>query len=122
MLQTSFDFEAAQQAKETGMAAAADSARARAPLELAKEIAIELATLNGETNADAVGELLLSRHGIESLGPAAGSVFRGGGWMFTGRRVVSSRVTNHGRELKVWKLKAEDGHKQTDDGAETSFD
>lgn len=104
-MQATFDFEASQQAKEIGMQSAAESLAAGGVLALARNIARRLATLNGETHADIVGVVLEHEHGIKSMGPAAGSLFREPCWEFTGRRIVSSRVSNHGRELKIWKLK-----------------
>lgn len=100
-----FDFEASQVAKITGMDHADSARAAMGPLALAREIAIRLAIQNGETHADAVGEELERLHGIKSLGPSAGSLFKGKCWEFTGRRVLSSRVSNHSRELKVWRLR-----------------
>lgn len=85
--------------KETGMALAAENraeglAKARAA---ARRIALGRA--DRTCHADLVGE----ETGL-NLGPAAGSIFRDGAWEFTGERVPSRRVTNHARELKVWKL------------------
>ena len=73
-------------------------------LELAREIAVELCKQNGTANADQVGKMLEDRHGIKSLGASAGSLFKGSQFEFTGQRVVSRRIKNHGREIKVWKL------------------
>jgi len=104
-MQAIFDFDESQEAKTIGMDRAAASSEAVNILSLGREIARRLAKQNGETNADAVGEVLERDHGINTLGPAAGSLFRGSCWEFTGRRMVSSRVSNHGRELKIWRLK-----------------
>ena len=89
-------------AKTEGMLNAAD-ARPRA-LQLARQVARELCEQFGETEADAVGRELKVRYGIDSLGPAAGSLFKVG-FVFTGRRVRSTRISNHARELKIWRLK-----------------
>ena len=40
----------------------------------------------------------------EMLGNAAGSVFRGKDWRFTGRWEKSARVSNHARVNRVWEL------------------
>ena len=74
-------------------------------LALARCAAVEIALRHRDriTNADEVGELLLKEHGIDSLGPWAGAIFRGKDWEFTGQRVVSKRVKNHAREIKVWR-------------------
>lgn len=91
--------------KEKGMELAAEADASIEPLELARGIALRLATMYGETNADQVGQLLWTEHQIKSLGPAAGSIFKGPEWEFTGKRVLSTRVSNHAREIKVWRLK-----------------
>lgn len=41
----------------------------------------------------------------EGLGNAAGSVFKGERWEFTGQFVPSRRITNRGRYVRVWRLK-----------------
>ena len=100
-----FDLAASEAAKVGGMDSAAVG---KSPaLTLARAIAADLCRINGETNADAVGEILAARHGIASLGPAAGSLFKRG-FIFTGRRIRSSRKSNHARELKIWRLKRDD--------------
>ncbi len=37
------------------------------------------------------------------LGNAAGSLFKGSEWEFTGKWVPSARTSNHGRYLRVWR-------------------
>lgn len=98
-----FDFSEAKARKEAGMALAAE--HQPTDLDLAREIAATLGRRCGEVDADMVGIVLKAQHGIESLGPAAGSIFRGKEWEFTGRRKMSARKTNHAREIKVWKWK-----------------
>ena len=63
-----FDWAASQDAKDEGMARAAD---ANTDLEKAREIARELCQINGSCDADQVGRLLFDRYRITSLGPAA---------------------------------------------------
>jgi hypothetical protein len=74
-------------------------------LTMARRIAIEYASRFGTVNADIVGKLMKEHYGIDSIGPAAGALFRGPEWEFTGQRVLSSRVSNHSREIKVWRLR-----------------
>ena len=74
-------------------------------LTIARRIAIEYASRFGTVNADIVGKYIKERYGIDSIGPAAGALFRGPEWEFTGQRVLSSRVSNHSREIKVWRLR-----------------
>lgn len=98
-----FDYARATEKKAEGMVLAA----AAQPdlLNIARRIAAEIANRkpNHECNADEVG-LELARRGYQSnLGPAAGSIFKGQEWEFTGRRIRSERVKNHARELKVWR-------------------
>lgn len=102
---TLFDYAESQRRKADGMEAAAEAQPTA--LALARGIARELARRDGETHADAVGRVLHQRHGITTLGPAAGSLFKGGGWEWTGKFVTSERKTNHGRLLRVWRLSPE---------------
>lgn len=74
-------------------------------LDTARAIALELGR-RGDVTADDVGRMMEQRgYAVEDLGPAAGSIFKTKQWQFTGVRVASSRKSNHGRELKVWRLK-----------------
>lgn len=41
----------------------------------------------------------------EELGNAAGSLFRGKEWQFSGQWRKSTRVTNHARYIMIWRLK-----------------
>jgi hypothetical protein len=74
-------------------------------LTLARQCAKEWAKRFGTVNADIVGIEMSERYGVKTLGPAAGALFRGAEWEFTGQRVLSSRVSNHSREIKVWRLR-----------------
>jgi len=101
-----FDIVEGEKAKKGGMTAAAWSrsdllTEARA---VAHDLAIVRATR--EVHADDVNREM-KRRGIpfEELGPAAGSIFKTGNWIFTGKRVKSARISNHARELKVWRLR-----------------
>lgn len=96
-----FDAAESDRRKREGMAIAAD---ASSHLDLAREIAIDLARAHGEVHADMVIAELNERHGLTTLGNAAGSLFRGKHWKFSGRRVKSSRKHAHCNELKVWQL------------------
>jgi len=98
-----FDWAEGQRRKDGGKESAADSSK---HLELARRIARALAMKHGTTHADAVGRVLSETYGIQTLGPAAGSLFSGSDWSFTGERITSSRKKNNGREIKVWRLTA----------------
>lgn len=39
------------------------------------------------------------------LGMAAGSVFKGDDWEYTGQTIKTKRASSHARDVKVWKLK-----------------
>lgn len=100
-------FDAAEsEARKTAGMSSAEGARAKV-LDLARKTARHLASLNGEVTSDDVNDVLSRAYDISpsELGPAAGSVFKGKGWEFTGKRVRSRYVRNHSRELKVWRLK-----------------
>ena len=84
--------------KDAGMERAADAKPDL--LAHARSILVRLAIKNGEVTADDLPEDMRVQ-----LGPAMGSVFKGGMWEFTGKRKVSVLVSNHGRELKVWRLR-----------------
>jgi len=103
---TEFDRKESETRKETGMAQGADADGKPEMLEQARDIARELCQLHGETHADAVGLLMNERHGVATMGPAAGSIFKVG-FTFTGRRVRSDRKTNHAREIKIWRLETD---------------
>jgi hypothetical protein len=75
-------------------------------LNKAREIAREIAARKGETNSDEVSIELARRGYPDCIGPAAGSIFKSGDFVFTGRFVNSTRVTNHSRLLRVWALRA----------------
>lgn len=94
-----FEWSASHQAKEAGMEQAADAHPTH--LEVAREIARHLADTHGTVHADMVGEELARRN--ITVGPWAGSIFKGGEWEFTGSFVSSSRRSNHGRLLRVWR-------------------
>lgn len=98
-----FDQEKGDRLKQEGMAKAAQNNVS--DLLKARQIAIRLCAEHGEVNADDVGRLMKKEYGVASLGPSAGSLFKGGQFEFTGKRVISHRSKNHGREIKVWRFK-----------------
>jgi len=98
-----FDKWSSERAKTVGKTIAAEAQPTN--LELAQDIAREMGLL-GEVNADDVGRVLLQRHSIKSLGGAAGSIFSGDDWKWTGKFVKSTRTKNHSRLLMVWRLKS----------------
>jgi len=98
-----FDEIEAEQLKRAGMERAA--AHNPDDLTLARWIAEELARDgDGTCNADQVGKVLKDQHDIDSLGPVAGSIFRGKQWKFTGEWIKSVRKSNHCRMIREWRL------------------
>ena len=102
----SFNLVEGEKEKSRGMSAASWSRSDL--LAEARKIACELAMTREtrECHADNVNREM-KRRGIpfEELGPAAGSILKGKDWIFTGKRIKSARITNHARELKVWRLR-----------------
>ena len=68
----------------------------------AKAIAKELGKQNGIVTIDAV-QARLATMGLDKLGNAAGSVFRGKEWQATGQFVATEREKGHARKIGVWK-------------------
>lgn len=99
-----FDAPASEAAKKAGMQQAADSNKSL--LEHARKVAVELAQ-RGPITADDVQRRLVEQ-GIseKALGNAAGSLFKGKQWVWTGRLVKSSRVHAHSNLLREWRLNA----------------
>ena len=54
---------------------------------------------------DAYRGLLLEGFTASDLGKAAGSIFTKKLWEYTGRRRRSARVSNHGRAIRIWRLR-----------------
>ena len=98
-----FDAEESRDRKRIGMTRAAVNRNVL--LDKAREIARFLAQRDGETNSDAVSQELMQRGYPDCIGPAAGSIFKTSEWVFTGRFVNSTRITNHSRLLRVWALR-----------------
>lgn len=102
-MQTTFDFEAAQRAKEIGMAEAFESKRAL--VEYARKIAVKIAERQTVVSMDDV-QYALECEGISvfALGNSAGGLFERKKWEAVGR-VKSARVHSHGNWLTQWKLR-----------------
>ena len=98
-----FDELEAEQLKRAGMARA--EANNLTDLELARHIAENLADdHDGLCDADQVGRVLKDKYDIDTLGPAAGSLFRDAKWQFTGEWIKSVRKSNHCRMIRQWRL------------------
>lgn len=105
MDQLEFNFERGEELKAEGQERAA---RSRAELlEVARYFARKIARGRPErrlTMDDVQRALIREGHTPSDLGNAAGSVFRGKEWKFTGVTVKSERVSNHCRRLPVWEF------------------
>ena len=99
---TQFDLFEGRRRKERGMALAADAVPRL--IAQARVFARRHAEQHGEVTADNVSEWL-EQQGLPDLGPAAGQLFRGPDWAFTGRFIQSARKSNHARLLRVWRLR-----------------
>lgn len=97
-----FDGDEGERQKQEGMDRAADNRAAR--LAIAREVARKLAVKRPTRSitADDVGRYMKDNN-LGELGPAAGSLFKTKDWEWTGERRNSRRVSNHSRELKVWR-------------------
>ena len=100
-----FDPIQAERNKHIGMQQAAKT-RAKV-LTLARRVAIEIAKnrKDGVCHADLVQKELGLR-GIlpHQLGNAAGSIFRGKNWEWTGHFIKSERTTSNQRIIRVWQF------------------
>ena len=92
--------------RDMGIATAADSRN-----DLINKVREFLRTLarsrdNRCVTADDAYKFLAIRDGeLQRLGNAAGALFRTGEWEFTGCWTPSTRVSNHARMVRVWRLK-----------------
>lgn len=100
---TIFDAIAANAAKERGIEIA--SGNKRHELRFAQSVAREIGRRQGTVTADDVIRELIEVHGWKEgqLGNAAGGMFRGSCWKFTGDMAACERVSSHGRMLRVWR-------------------
>ncbi len=96
-----FDLAAGLQAKEEGMALAAENRKRL--LTVARAIARGIGLVRREVTMDMVSREMLKRNLPIDLGPAAGSVFKTDQWEWTGRYTKSHRITNHGRMIRIWR-------------------
>lgn len=98
-----FDFEQAKKSRDAGMALAADRSDLLGEW---RRIALEVALKRADRriSIDDVGLEVQKRGLPNTLGNAAGSLFKETHWHFTGDRINSKKISSHAREIKVWKL------------------
>ena len=100
--------EEAQKRKKEGMEKAAKNRKWL--LEVARDCAREVSyvTPGRECASDHVATAMkLANYRYEDQGNAAGSIFRGKEWVWTGRMVASQRPSSHGRWIKVWRYEGD---------------
>lgn len=102
---TIFDAIASREAAEAGIAQAGENKKSL--LKLARQLAVEAAKRKGIISMDDVS-FALHEKGISifALGNAAGGVFKGKEWQWTGCYIKSVRVHAHANQLRTWRLKA----------------
>lgn len=100
---TQFNLPEGQALRDEGIAVAV--AGRPAQLACARSIAYDIASKTpGRTcHADQVQKVLIEKYGIR-LGNAAGAIFKGKQWRWSGKITTSARVSNHARILRVWEL------------------
>jgi len=97
-----FNLDEGLRLKREGMESAAE--HYETDLELGKSIARRICREWGTVHAEDVNTELAFYHNISSLGNAAGSLFKGKDWTFTGEWHQSTRSSSHGRFIRVWRL------------------
>ena len=90
--------------KQEGMSRAADAKPSL--LDYSRSLArqIALRAPDRTVTADDVAAKL-EEQGLGPLGRAAGSLFRGEEWEFTGRYIESAQPQNHRHPIKIWRLR-----------------
>ena len=104
-----FDAAESERRKEEGMALARlDKGKT---LQVAKELAETLCRNNGTVTTDDIA-YEMHRYGMDYsvLGNAAGSIFKGKQWEWTGQCTRSDRVLRHRGVIRVWRLKDATGN------------
>jgi len=88
--------------RDEGMLRAAQNRRES--LEHAKTVARDLGMVKRFVTSDDVARVIGEEECVR-LGNAAGSVFKGDDWEFTGKFVASKRESSHGRYIRVWRYR-----------------
>ena len=90
--------------EDTGLAPIAVNFLPESLFSKAQTAAKSIAALKGTVTSDDVYEALeAAGENVIGLGSSAGNLFRSG-FVFTGTVVKSSRPSNRGRKIRVWKL------------------
>ncbi len=100
-----FDSVEADRLKEEGMARAVSPEYRRILVGNAKHVAHQIALFRGEVTIDDVHHWMTMRMlSPQFLGNGAGSIFRGKSWECVGWK-KSTRISNHSRMIRIWRLK-----------------
>jgi hypothetical protein len=103
--ETLFDSAEADRRMEAGIALASSSQMRNALLRVAQGHARSLCVTQGWVTSDCVCRRMAERgFDYADLGNAAGAVFRGG-FSWTGEVQRSTRVSTHGRIIRVWRIR-----------------
>ena len=100
-----FDFASGNALKNEGMQAAATHQAEL--LQIARNAAEWVANhirYGTCTSDDVAMRMQYLGYRYSDLGNAAGSIFAGKKWRFTGDRIRSQRPSAHAREIKIWRL------------------
>jgi len=100
------EFDLGLAAKAEGLHQA--SSRSKEILRLARKISVDVAASRVDrlcTMDDVQHWLQVRGHSSQELGNAAGAVFPGTDFFWTGEWSPSKRPSNHSRWIRVWKLK-----------------
>ena len=101
-----FNADEGFQLKAEGMTLAAR--KRKEVLAAARQHLIDLALTRDDMCATADDAYAyIERRNLEPLGNAAGSLFKGKHWEFTGEYQASLRTSNHGHQNRVWRLRPE---------------
>src|SRR5215472_16015410 len=100
-----FDPKKARAEREADMTLALESLGRQELVEVARDIAEEIARKRGGVTADDYSRQML-QEGFDpnDLGPAAGCVFRDKRFKQSGEWRKSERVSNHASDLRIWVL------------------
>ena len=90
--------------KKAGMDAAAEARKKILELGRMACFVAAKSRIDFTATADDASQWLF-QHGYGSLGNAAGSLFQRGDWVFTGQWVASQKVSNHGHQNRIWRLR-----------------
>lgn len=101
-MEEQFNLFEGRKLRDLGMDTAADNNSTA--LSVARKLAIKVASSRAdrECTIDDVQRILIPTD--IRLGMAAGSVFKGRQWVFTGRYAQTERKTSHARQVKIWRL------------------